>query len=118
MKLVYASRTGNIEKLVGRLGISDAVKITSGDEVIGEPFILITYTDGNGILPAAVDKFVSANKADIKAAAVSGNKERHPDTFCFAANVLREKYGVNIITTFDKDGSEETEKAVKEALGQ
>lgn len=45
MKVVFASRTGNVQSIIDRLGI-DALEITSGDELIDESYILITYTDG------------------------------------------------------------------------
>lgn len=116
MKLVYASRTGNVEKLVNKLEISDVLKIESGYETISEPFVLLTYTDGKGIIPPAVEKLVQNNKDYLTAAAVSGNKERHPDTFCFAADKLEQDYGVKILTRFDKSGDDETVAIIKEAL--
>lgn len=32
MKVVYASRTGNVEALIGKLGITDALHIEDGTE--------------------------------------------------------------------------------------
>lgn len=116
MKLVYASRTGNVEKLVSRLGTDNVLKITTGDETVAEPVFLITYTDGAGVLPAVVTSFVEKNKPYIKAAAVSGNKERHPDTFVGAARVLSDSYGIPVDITFNKDGDDDTVAAVKKAL--
>lgn len=116
MKLVYASRTGNVEKLVSRLGTDNVLKITTGDETVAEPVFLITYTDGAGVLPAVVASFVGKNKPYIKAAAVSGNKERHPDTFVGAAKVLSDSYGIPVDITFNKDGDDDTVAAVKKAL--
>ena len=55
MNVYYASRTGNVESMINKLGIS-ATKIEGGDEVADEDFILITYTDGYGDIPAEVDK--------------------------------------------------------------
>ena len=116
MKFVYASRTGNVEKLVSRLGTDNVLKITTGDETVAEPVFLITYTDGAGVLPGVVASFVEKNKPYIKAAAVSGNKERHPDTFVGAAKVLSDSYGIPVDITFNKDGYDDTVAAVKTAL--
>lgn len=116
MKLVYASRTGNVQKLTDRLAIEDTLKITSGEESVKEDFILITYTDGVGIIPPVVEKFLDANHANCKGVAVSGNSERHPDTFCFAADKIAEKYGLPILARFEKDGNESAEAAIKAAL--
>lgn len=111
MQLVYASRTGNVEKLISRLGIS-ALKIESGEEKVSGDYVLVTYTDGAGILPPTVEKFIEENKGGLKAAAVSGNSQRHPDTFCKVAD----KYGCDVIARFETDGDASVEEAIKKAL--
>lgn len=116
MMLVYVSRTGNIQKLTDRILAADALKITSGEEAVKEDFILITYTDGAGIIPPAVEKFLDANHESCKGVAVSGNSERHPDTFCFAADKIAEKYGLPILVKFEKDGDASVEEIIKAAL--
>lgn len=115
MKLVYASRTGNVQKMIDRLGIK-AVKIVDGNETVDGDYMLITYTDGNGIIPPSVINFIDINRDGLKAAAVSGNMERHADTFCGAAEELVDKYGVKIIAKFDKDGNDEADAAIRAAL--
>ncbi|MBQ9066420.1 MAG: class Ib ribonucleoside-diphosphate reductase assembly flavoprotein NrdI [Clostridia bacterium] len=115
MKLIYASRTGNVQKLIDRLGV-DALKIVKGDEKVEGEYLLVTYTDGKGIIPKAVDQFIANNPDGLKAAAVSGNQERHPDTFCGAAEKLEEKYGVTIVAKFDQAGDDATDAAIKAAL--
>lgn len=116
MKLVYASRTGNVQKLIDRISAEDTLKIASGEESVKEDYILVTYTDGVGIIPPAVEKFLDANHANCKGVAVSGNSERHPNTFCFAADKIAEKYNLPIIAKFEKDGNASAEAAVKAAL--
>lgn len=116
MKLVYASRTGNVQKLVDRISAADTLKIASGEEAVKEDYILITYTDGVGIIPPAVEKFLDGNHGSCKGVAVSGNSERHPDTFCFAADKITEKYGLPILVRFEKDGDASVEAAIKAAL--
>lgn len=116
MKLVYASRTGNVQKLVDRISTADSLKIVSGEESVKEDYILITYTDGVGIIPPTVEKFLDANHANCKGVAVSGNSERHPNTFCFAADKIAEKYDLPIITKFEKDGDASVEAAINAAL--
>lgn len=116
MKLVYASRTGNVQKLTDRISVTDTLKIESGEESVKEDYILITYTDGAGIIPPAVEKFLDANHENCKGVAVSGNSERHPDTFCFAADKIAEKYGLPILVKFEKDGDASVEEIIKAAL--
>lgn len=116
MKLVYASRTGNVEKLVSRLATDNVLKITTGNETVEEPVFLITYTDGAGVLPEVVASFVKNNRSYIKAAAVSGNKERHPNTFAGAAKVLTDTYQIPVDLIFNKDGDDNTVVAVNKVL--
>lgn len=116
MKLVYASRTGNVQKLADRISAADALKLASGEESVEGDYILITYTDGVGIIPPLVEKFLDANYGSCKGVAVSGNSERHADTFCFAADRIAEKYGLPILVKFEKDGDASVEAAVKAAL--
>ena len=42
MKVVYASRTGNVESIISKLGIEDALKIEDGSETVEEDYILFT----------------------------------------------------------------------------
>lgn len=116
MKFVYASRTGNVQKLTDRIAPADCLKIETGAESVTENYILVTYTDGDGIIPPAVEKFLDANRENCKGVAVSGNSERHPTTFCFAADKITEKYGLPILAKFEKDGDASVEEAIKAAL--
>ena len=61
MKVVYASRTGNVETLIGKLGITDALHIEDGTEKVSEDYILFTYTDGFGDVPYEVSDFLENN---------------------------------------------------------
>ena len=115
MKLYYASRTGNVQKLIDRMGI-EASKIIDGNEIASEDFVVITYTDGEGIIPPNVKKFLDQNRDKLKGAAVSGNSERHPDTFCTAADKIEAEYGCPIIVRFEKDGEGLADQAIIAAL--
>ena len=42
MKVVYASRTGNVESIISKLGIEDALKVEDGSETVEEDYILFT----------------------------------------------------------------------------
>ncbi len=116
MKLVYASRTGNVQKLVNKLGVADALKIADGTETVAEDFVLITYTDGKGNIPKTVKAFLDANAANCKGAAVSGNKDRFAATFTGAADEIAAQYGLPIIARFHMDGDDEVVEAIKAAL--
>ena len=46
MRIVYASRTGNVQNLIEKLEVTDAIKIGDGVDTISEDYIIFTYTDG------------------------------------------------------------------------
>ena len=118
MKLVYASRTGNVEKFVGKLGITDAVKITTGDEEVDEDFILICYNDGEGEIPDIVRKFLDNNAFLCQGVFTSGNIVRHPYTYNLAAEKINEEYDLPILGKFDTEGDEDDVDMVLEAFGK
>lgn len=115
MKVVYASRNGHVEAVIHNLGIKDALKITEGTEKVEGDFVIFTYTDGNGILPPKVKTFLE-NNPGVKAVVSSGNSERHPDTYNFAADIIARDYGAKIIAKIDGSGNEKDMEEIKAAL--
>ena len=73
MKIVYTSRTGNVQSMIERLGIADAIKIGEGVDKVAEEYILFTYTDGYGEVPLEVEEFLSNNSENLKGVIASGN---------------------------------------------
>jgi len=114
MKYVYASRMGHVEGIVNRLGLNADI-ITDGSEKVDGDYVLFTYTDGKGIIPEIVEKFLAANPG-IKAVVGSGSMERHADTFNFAAEKIGKQYNVPILAKLDMDGTDEDIKTIKEKL--
>ncbi|MDO4268772.1 MAG: class Ib ribonucleoside-diphosphate reductase assembly flavoprotein NrdI [Eubacteriales bacterium] len=115
MKYVYASRSGNVEKIVQALGL-EALKLQDGSEKAGEDFILFTYTDGKGVVPAVVDKFLKENHGHLKGVVVSGSMQRHADTFCAAGQLIAKAYGVPVLAEVDGAGKEEDYKEIQKKL--
>lgn len=116
MKLVYASRTGNVQKAVDRMMVPDALRILTGMETISEDYILMTYTDGRGVIPAIVDLFLQSNAIHCRGAAVFGNSDRHPDTFCGAADQIELRYKIPILGRMEFDGDPDIEREIKGML--
>ena len=90
MKVVYASRSGHVEGIVRRAGVTDALKIEDGNERVDGDYLIFTYTDGKGIVPAVVERFLEQNPG-VKGVVGSGSRERHADTFNFAADKIAER---------------------------
>jgi protein involved in ribonucleotide reduction len=114
MKYVYASRTGNVESIIGRLGI-DALRIESGSESVDEPFILFTYTDGYGDIPGEVEDFLLANGDKIQGVVVSGD-QGYGEAFCQAGDKIAETYGCDVLYRVENDGTEEDIAKIAEVI--
>ena len=116
MKYVYASRSGKTEKLVQSLNL-EALKIQDGSEVIGEDYLLFTYTDGKGIVPPVVKKFLKNNGENIKGVVATGSLERHADTYCFAGDIIAEQYQVPCLGKINGAGDQDSIGLLKKDLG-
>lgn len=116
MKYAYASRTGHVEKIVGKLGLNDALKIVKGDEKIDGEYIIFTYTTGKGKTPKPVEAFLAANPG-VKAVVGSGSTAKsHIETFNFAAENISKAYNVPIIAKVDGVGTDEDMENIKAEL--
>ena len=115
MKIVYASRGGNTESLVGKCGYTDKIKIDTGNEEVTEDFCLFTYTDGYGDIPAEVETFLSNNSSHLKAVVCTGNTS-FGDAFCGAGDKISEDNNVPLITKVEEDGTDEDVEKIKAAI--
>jgi len=115
-KIAYASRTGHVEKIIAKLGITDALKIVDGTETIDGDYVIFTYTTGKGKTPKPVEAFLAANPG-VKAVVGSGSTAKsHIATFNFAAENIAKQYNVPIIAKVDGTGTEEDMILIQEEL--
>ena len=114
MKVVYASRTGNVESIVNRLG-ADALKIESGNETCSEDYVLFTYTEGYGDIPSEVEDFLSANSDHLKGVVVSGDTG-YGEAYCQAGDKISEMYGVECLYKVENDGTDEDIEKISNLL--
>jgi protein involved in ribonucleotide reduction len=116
MKTVFASRTGNVESIIEKLGLTDsALRIEDGSENIAEDFILLTYTDGYGDVPVEVDDFLSVHSDHLKGVIVSGDQS-YGEAYCGAGTVISEQYDVPVLYNVENDGTDEDIQAIKKIL--
>lgn len=115
MKVVYASRTGNVESIISKLGIDDALKIEDGSETIDEDYVLFTYTDGFGDVPYEVDEFLQSQNEHLKGVVVSGDTG-YGEAYCKAGDVIAEQYHVPCLYKVENDGSDEDIEVIKKVI--
>lgn len=106
MKVVYMSLTGNVSLFVNKLNTTDSLELKTGDEVIDEDFLLITYTPDMGEIPYEVEDFLEIHRDFCKGVAASGDKTYGAD-FTMVADTISEQYDVPIIHRFQHDGNDE-----------
>lgn len=116
MKYVYASRTGNVESIIQRLGI-DALLIESGSETVDEDYILFTYTDGFGDVPGEVDLFLDQHHAFLKGVIVSGD-QNYGEAYCQAGEVIAQQFNVPCLYKVENEGTDDDLVQIREILDQ
>ncbi|RAX19016.1 ribonucleotide reductase [Actinomyces sp. Z5] len=116
-KIVYASKTGNVQTVVEQLGLlPEAVKIVDGTEHVDGDFVLFTYTVGKGQIPKPVRAFLESNPGVVAVVGSGSTAKSHIDTFNFAAKRVSETYGVPVIAKLDGVGTSEDLEVIRAGL--
>lgn len=115
MKIVYVSRTGNVESMIEKLGITDAIKVEMGNEKVENDFLLITYTDGYGDVPIELEDFLPNHKGKIKGVIVSGDLG-YGEAYCVAGDKIAEEYDIPCLYKYENDGTDEDVAKIKKII--
>lgn len=115
MKIVYASRTGNVESFTAKLGLECTALVD--DLVVDESFVLITYTDGYGDVPFEVETFLPNNSQHLKGVIASGDVN-YNETYCKAGDVIASEYNVPCLYKFENDGNDQDVENVLEIISK
>lgn len=115
MKLVYASRTGNVESIVNQLDY-ESIKIEMGSESIDEPYVLFTYTDGYGDVPAEVETFLEVNNPGLIQGVVVSGDYSYGEAYCLAGDKIAEQMGVECLYKVENDGTSDDIAAISVKL--
>lgn len=104
MLVAFASLTGNVRNFVSKLDFPTFdITRNKGIGDINEPFVLITYTTGKGLVPREVTKFLENNSSNLKAVIGSGNKI-WGNAFCGGAKTVSAQHNVPLLHTFEVRG--------------
>ena len=106
----------NGDAVLGKGQGLEAKKLADGTEKAEGEFILFTYTDGRGIVPPVVEQFLKENHSLLKGIVVSGNMQRHGDTFCAAGEIIAKEYQVPVIAQVDGAGNEWDYRQIRSRL--
>ncbi|WP_396280702.1 class Ib ribonucleoside-diphosphate reductase assembly flavoprotein NrdI [Bacillus subtilis] len=108
MIITYESKTGNVRRFVKALQQEfevEAIEVT-GDTVVNQEFIHITYTIGFGEVPERTLNFINKNKNKIKGVAVSGNRV-WGDNYGLAGDKLSAMFHVPLLLKFELSGTKQ-----------
>ena len=72
-KILYFSRTGNLEKFAKKLNYENILPITEG-LIVDEPYVLLISTINFGEVPIEYKKFLKVNHKNLIGVAGSGNR--------------------------------------------
>lgn len=107
--IVYASRTGNVRNIVGRLDSSIPTMELDSQEVTA-PYFLFTYTDGLGGIPKEVNDFLlssEVNRKYLRGVIASGNTNFGIENYCGSAIKISRWLDVPIIRQIDLRGNKD-----------
>lgn len=110
--IAYASRTGNIRTILNKINAPSAN--IAVHTAMNEPFLLFTYTDGIGQVPAAVNQFMTENWQYCKGIIVSGNRNFGHDVFGRAGDILAKRYDVPLVRKLDLQGGKADYEAIEQ----
>jgi len=109
--IVYASRTGNVRYIASKL---TAERIEISDELqLNKPYLLITYTDGLGEIPAKVTHFLEHNAKCCKGVVVSGNSNFGHTVFGGAGEKIAAMYPIPLVRKLDLRGHKADYEAIQ-----
>ena len=100
--IVYASRTGNVKYIVSKLQ-AESIELTE-DLKIEEPYLLITYTDRLGDVPAKVSNFLQYNGQLCKGVVASGNSNFGSRMFAAAGDKIAGSLQIPLVRKLELRG--------------
>lgn len=109
--IVYASRTGNVRYIVSKLE-GNLIEI-SDELILNEPYLLFTYTDGLGEIPANVTRFLEQNARFCKGVVVSGNSNFGHTLFGGAGDKIANTYQIPLVRKLDLRGYKADYEAIQ-----
>lgn len=118
MKIVFSSRTGNVKKLISKLGLSESSIEIEENTHMSEDFILFTYTAQLGQVPEIVDQFLGKNDHHkfCKGVICSGNTNFGMNLFTRAADLINQNYGIPILKRLELAGLPRDVEEIKNIL--
>lgn len=116
MLIIYDSLTRNVERFISKIKDeqNEYVKISKGMEV-NQPFVLITYTTGMGVVPGPTKRFLKENSEHMLAVMTSGNRNWGLN-YGKAGDTISSEYNVPLLMKFELSGKVSDVQKAKELI--
>lgn len=111
--IAFASRTGNVRYICGQINLPN-IEIKEGVK-IATPFMLLTYTDGLGMVPHLVEQFMQLNHERCLGIVVSGNRNFGAN-FGAAGDKLAARYGIPLVCKMDMRGQQQDFQCIEQFI--
>lgn len=110
--IVYASRTGNVRYIVSKLQ-AESLELKE-NLIVDEPYLLLTYTDRLGEVPAKVAKFLQSNSQLCKGVVASGNSNFGHGFFGAAGDKIAKAYQIPLVRKLELRGFQVDYEAIQQ----
>lgn len=119
----YSSRTENTHRFVGKLGLSNTLRLQKGEipPFVDEKFILICPSYGGGAVKGSIPPEVygllnrESNRANLLGVIGAGNTN-FGTAYCQAAKMIAEKCEIPLLYTFELMGSTDDVDKIKRGV--
>lgn len=103
VQIVFDSKTGNVRRFMEKIPYASKHPLNE-NEILNNPFILVTYTTGFGNIPPSTQQFLEKNADYIQGVAASGNKV-WGDNFAKSADKISNQYRIPVLHKFELSGT-------------
>lgn len=118
MLIVYDSLTRNVERFIGKIKEDDhEYKKISPSLEVQEPFLLITYTTGKGLVPPSTEKFLHQFGHLMEGVISSGNRNWGPN-YGKAGDKISSEYHVPLLMKFELSGMASDVQKVRDIISE
>lgn len=121
MLYLYDTKTGHSEKIAKQLSdkaidVKHLLTLTKDEQtklINGENLILVTHTEGKGLVPTSTSEFMKLHHEKVLGYVVTGNYIKHPHEFGYVGLLLHKEYNKPIIRLIQQEGDEQDIQFVK-----
>lgn len=122
MLYLYDTKTGHSEHIAKQLSdkaidVKHLLTLPFAEQtklLDGQNLILVTHTEGKGLVPTATTEFMKLHHTQVLGYVVTGNYIKHPHEFGYVGLLLHKEYNKPIIRLIQQEGDKQDIDFIKE----